>query len=132
MKHTPGSWEIGSIDGRFNISSTDHGRDNAQEITGESDLYIYGGKGTDSPIGCLFTNLRKRDMLDKSIFPEQKANANLIAAAPDLLDICQHILDAVDNGEAVLEDNEQLQGLREAISKAERKEAYTIRRLIWI
>ena len=44
--------------------------------------------------------------------------AQLLATAPDLLDICEHILESVDNGEAVLEDHEQYLGLRDAISEA--------------
>lgn len=48
----------------------------------------------------------------------QKSIAQLLATAPDLLDICEHILESVDNGEAVLEDHEQYLGLRDAISEA--------------
>jgi len=52
----------------------------------------------------------------------KKANAEFIVRAcnshNELLDICEHILRSVDNGEAVLENYDQYSDLNEAIEKA--------------
>ena len=48
---------------------------------------------------------------------EQKANANLIASAPDLLDACEHALKELNylhNGQ----DSDAIEALRTAIDKA--------------
>lgn len=55
-----------------------------------------------------------------------KANAEFIVKACnahyELLDICEHIFDSVVQGDAVLEDIEQIKGLKEAIAKATQNE----------
>jgi hypothetical protein len=47
---------------------------------------------------------------------ENPANAYLIAAAPDLLDVCQVVLEQIDNHPDIPDHDKQL--LRDAIAKA--------------
>ena len=76
-KHTPGPWEM-----KFDIDNT---------------VYV------ESKTTLIADNLlNESDILDLSIeeIQEYKANAKLIAAAPDLLEACQELIAELDNRES--------------------------------
>ena len=87
-KHTPGPWTIK-----------------------HDDCHIYApcGGHTGLIAGCGGHSCRRRDLLD-----EQRANAKLIAASPELLAACKQALGAFEHNWAINWDD-----LREAIKKAE-------------
>lgn len=90
-KHTPGPWKVVNFDG--NVSS---------EIRAENGVMVGNPYG---PAGR-WAEVRE----------EHEANANLIAAAPDLLEACKEAYRIIHN-DAYVNDL-----LKKAIAKAEGKE----------
>lgn len=87
-KHSPGPW------------ITQHGR-----IYGPEDFrsrhpnrrILIGGVTTDASGWEAMFGATPRDVMQRDIDAEASANANLMAAAPDLLDVCERILEHYSN-----------------------------------
>jgi len=93
-KHTPGPWVID-----WNVSRLD----------------IFGSDET-----ALVASLR-RSTLSQTIDEAARANARLIAAAPELLDSLSEILDYKGGADSALHDEYVMDRARAALAKAEGK-----------
>ena len=94
--HTPGPWEL------FGES----------ENEGESHII----QSSDRVVACTTSRLSDDD--DYFISEEDLANANLIAAAPKLLDACHIALGLLKDGNVVMDRDSEVQEIRIAIDKA--------------
>ena len=105
--HTPGPWQIDSEDCQWWI----YGGGDARATTGiaKCDLIVNAVMGI-----CKQQNVIRQRMPDG----EREANARLIAAAPDLLDVCKRIV-TYYAGETRPEAVFKLDAARAAIAKAE-------------
>lgn len=98
-EHTPGAWEVRhNKNGTLGIEAKEPDGTYCQpaKINGDPDDEFYG--------------------------PATRANARLIAAAPDLLEACRDLLMWMPCGEVPVEQAAAMQAAEAAIAKAERKE----------
>lgn len=124
VKHTPGPWS-------FRIYSTDddpeflrkHGMEPVLHLTNEGQRFVMSESGRVALVDC--HTEYKRSMGYKQECVERDANARLIAAAPDLLEALQELLDAGDHclncdddTEAMLRFGKAHDDARVAIAKA--------------
>lgn len=111
-KHTPGPWKI------------DGGMENTRKgpqmfVWSDRDEKGKGYLGTHEVCvatihGRIFEEGQNLSCVEEGV----KANARLIAAAPDLLAACESIIRTADNGDTIEPDLWILNRVREAISKA--------------
>lgn len=102
VKHTPGPWKLDVVpsDGHFGATG---GR-------------AYGVSSTDA-LGLSVPVVVWRGIA-RPASPEGQANARLIAAAPDLLEIAQQILDRGYVSESIPEERADHLALKAAIARA--------------
>ena len=104
MKHTPGPWNVDCDSVSYAQSQTDHTQPLLTVHSAKTNIvYVELSVLNHEGVGC-----------NSSFDEEQKANARLIAAAPDLLDACKAARDALTDGNEVV-----WQKLVSAIAKAE-------------
>lgn len=101
-EHTRGDWHVGSVIGE-----------------GPASLHIL------SDTGMILATVTEKGGLPTLLIEEARANARLIAAAPDLLEACKALVDAPhqEHFAARLNDEEMagLDAIKRAIAKAEGK-----------
>ena len=116
-KHTPGPWSLGPVrdsDGHMVYQSIFGNKRRLASVT------VYGRHADGSTGGRKYTDAYGTQHLARTIpEPEARANARLIAAAPELLEACEVVLASlrIDNGNST-----DIHKLEVACAKAESTE----------
>jgi hypothetical protein len=104
-KHTPGPWTVGQ--------KGDYGTYNAN--------VIYAGSEGICAVGQIPLHTKLEQISGEPRWQTGLANARLIAAAPDLLEACKHLVAAIERGNVEMAEV-AAESASAAIAKAEGKE----------